>query len=117
MVSGRVVSRCQPRGAHSGAMQATTPPPPRRPGVPLGERPVAGRQCLPVEGPVAPKATRRHCWVQGPPEAPGPHHGLVLEWRQAGPAWRALVIYVVEGEDGEVTTVQQWVARSLVEPA
>jgi hypothetical protein len=41
----------------------------------------------------------------------------VLEWRQAGPGWRALVIYVVEGKAGEVTTVQQWVARSLVAPA
>ena len=40
-----------------------------------------------------------------------------MEWRQAGPGWRALVIYVVEGEDGEVTTVQQWVSRWLVEPA
>lgn len=78
---------------------------------------MARGQALPVEGPVAPKATRRHCWVQGPLEAPGPHHGLVLEWGQAGPPWRALVIYVVEGADGEVTTVQQWVAWSLVEPA
>lgn len=98
-------------------MQPVTPTPPRRPGVPLGERPVVGHGSSPIGDQVRPTGARRHCWVRGPVEAPGPHQGLVLAWRKVGSQWTAWVVYVVEDEDGEVTTVQQWVGQDLASPA
>ena len=58
---------------------------------------------------------RRHCWVTGPEDDPGPFPGLVLNWqRQDGGTWQAWVIYLV----GDVqTAVQAWVPEALLHPA
>lgn len=58
--------------------------------------------------------SRRHCWVSGPREAPGPHPGIVLAWEQRGEAWFALVSYYLE-DDGVLA--QQWLAADLLTPA
>jgi hypothetical protein len=103
-----------------------------RRGVPLGQRPVetgapapttvassAARR--PSTGPTPPEerlpTARRHCWVRGVDGAPGPHPGLLVEWRRRGTGqWEALVVYAVE-DRGAVTLVQQWLASALVSPS
>jgi hypothetical protein len=97
-----------------------------RRGTPLRDRPVVpppGTAPEPGAGPppVGPalqarQPTRRHCWVRGPDGAPGPHPGLLLEWRRTPHGeWEALVAYAVQ-EGGSVTLVQQWLPASLVAP-
>jgi hypothetical protein len=90
-----------------------------RRGVPLGQRPVETGSA-PAPAPVGeasrPSADRRHCWVRGVDGAPGPHPGLLVEWRRRADRWEALVVYAVEDRDA-VTLVQQWLASSLVTPA
>ena len=58
---------------------------------------------------------RRHCWVTGPDDDPGPFPGLVLDWqRHADGTWQAWVIYLV----GDVqTAVQTWVPEARLHPA
>ena len=82
-------------------------------GVPLRDRPIA----TPGLAPAASPARRRHCWVQGPPEAPGQHPGLVLDWSKRDGGWMALVAYLVEGDEPSPVLVQQWVSAALLEPA
>jgi len=55
--------------------------------------------------------SRRHCWVSGGPDAPGPHPGIVLEWQQRDGAWFALVAYVIEADR---VLVQQWLSARLL---
>ncbi|HET9632441.1 hypothetical protein [Terrabacter lapilli] len=55
--------------------------------------------------------SRRHVWVRGPREAPGPHPGVLLGWEQRDGQWFALVSYYLEG-DGVLA--QQWLAAELV---
>ncbi|GAA3703389.1 hypothetical protein GCM10022399_19950 [Terrabacter ginsenosidimutans] len=57
--------------------------------------------------------SRRHCWVRGGPDAPGPHPGIVLEWQKRDDRWVALVSYVIEPEG---VVVQQWLAPELLTP-
>ena len=56
-------------------------------------------------------------YLARPDGAPGPHPGLLLEWRSVGEGmWEALVAYAVQ--DGHtVTLVQQWLSAGLVSPA
>jgi len=59
---------------------------------------------------------RRHCWVIGPAEDPGPWPGLVLEWHRADAGWRARVVYLTDA-DGAQTVVQTWLDARLLRPA
>jgi hypothetical protein len=47
--------------------------------------------------PDPPRVARRHCWVTGSDDAPGPHAGIVLGWERRGERWFAQVAYVIEG--------------------
>jgi hypothetical protein len=90
-----------------------------RRGVPLGERPVeTGAAPVPAPPNAAARRppVRRHCWVRGVAGAPGPHPGLLVEWRRGAAGWEALVVYAVD-DHGAVTLVQQWLASSLVTAA
>jgi hypothetical protein len=60
-----------------------------------------------------PPPARRHCWVNGTTDAPGPHPGLVLAWEKRDDGWWALVAYFIEG-DGVL--VQQWLRGELLTP-
>lgn len=86
-------------------------------GEPLRDRPVVTPGAAPP-----PRKPQRHCWVEGPPDHPGPWPGVVVEWRRDpnGTAWSALVVYVVT-EDANATTtsttVQTWVASRFLRPA
>jgi hypothetical protein len=57
---------------------------------------------------------RRHCWVTGPDEDPGPWPGLILDWQQTATGWRAWVVYLVGPDE---IAVQAWAERSRLEPA
>ncbi len=64
------------------------------------------------EHPIPPvPPSRRHCWVRGGQDAPGPHPGIVLEWQQRDGAWFALVAYVIEADR---VLVQQWLSAELL---
>jgi hypothetical protein len=58
---------------------------------------------------------RRHCWVTGPADDPGPWAGLILDWQHTEAGWRAWVVYLI-GPDHEVA-VQGWVERDRLAPA
>lgn len=81
---------------------------PQRPGPTLADRTAQARQVA---------APRRHCWVNGPADSPGPWPGLVVEWRRDGDTWLAGVVYVVDEEHGTPVMVEQWLARDSVRPA
>ncbi|GMA86123.1 hypothetical protein GCM10025868_13730 [Angustibacter aerolatus] len=55
-----------------------------------------------------PPVSRRHCWVLGPPDAPGRWPGLLVEWARTGDVWRGRVVYVVDDE-GQAVLVESWV--------
>ncbi len=57
---------------------------------------------------------RRHCWVTGPDDRPGPWPGLVLDWEQGDAGWRAWVVYLLGPEE---LAVQGWVERARLAPA
>ena len=57
---------------------------------------------------------RRHCWVAGPEEDPGPWPGLILDWQRADTGWRAWVVYLI-GPSGDVV-VQGWVVGDKLAP-
>lgn len=59
---------------------------------------------------------RRHCWVIGPAQDPGPWPGLVLEWHRDAEGWRARVVYLTDA-DGAQTVVQTWLDARLLRPA
>lgn len=63
-----------------------------------------------------PATHRRHCWVTGPAEEPGPWPGLVLHWDRADTGWRAWVVYLV-GDGQAQAAVQCWVERDRLTPA
>lgn len=90
-----------------------------RRGTPLRDRPVSpapGEVRTPPRASRAQQPAHRHCWVRGPDGAPGPHPGLLLEWRSVGEGmWEALVAYAVQ-EGDRVTLVQQWLSAALVSP-
>jgi hypothetical protein len=77
---------------------------------------VAGPKGQRVEHPVPapPRAARRHCWVTGSDDAPGPHAGIVLGWERRGERWYAQVAYVIEDDDALVV---QWLCGDLLRPA
>ncbi|MDC5696832.1 hypothetical protein OO014_06140 [Intrasporangium calvum] len=82
-------------------------------GVPLRDRPVVTPGLAPP-----PRASRRHCWVEGPADHPGPWPGVIVEWRRDQPAgdWTALVVYVVS-EGSTSTTVHTWLSARFLRPA
>jgi hypothetical protein len=61
-------------------------------------------------------AHRRHCWVTGPDEDPGPWPGLVLHWQHSPTGWQAWVVYLVGEGEGELV-VQGWIGRERLTPA
>ncbi|GAB3689123.1 hypothetical protein [Angustibacter aerolatus] len=70
-----------------------------------------------ITRPVAagPPVSRRHCWVLGPPDAPGRWPGLLVEWARTGDVWRGRVVYVVDDE-GQAVLVESWVPSRQLEP-
>lgn len=80
----------------------------RRRGIPLRERPTL------VGGQTVSRPPRRHCWVTGPADAPGPHPGLVISWERRGEEWWAYVVWTVAADR---TVVQQWLPSHLIRPA
>jgi hypothetical protein len=58
-------------------------------------------------------STRRHCWVTGPDEDPGPWPGLILDWQHTESGWRAWVVYLY----GDGAAVQGWIERDCLRPA
>ena len=76
---------------------------------------LAERSQLSGIGAAGAASSRRHCWVVGPNDAPGPFPGLVLDWRRhEDGTWCAYVIYVVDGLE---TAVQAWVPAARLQPA
>jgi len=84
-----------------------------RRGIPLRDRPVD-----PAPDDPAPRrgAQTRHCWVDGPPDHPGPWPGVIVEWRLADDGWSALVVYVVT-EGPSSTTVHTRLPARFLRPA
>lgn len=64
--------------------------------------------------PDPPRAARRHCWVTGSDEAPGPHTGIVVGWERRGERWYAQAAYVIEGD---AALIVQWLPADLLTPA
>ena len=64
--------------------------------------------------PDPPPAARRHCWVTGSADSPGPHPGLVLGWERRGECWFAQVAYLLEDEGAFVV---HWLPADLLTPA
>ena len=56
---------------------------------------------------------RRHCWVLGAGDDPGPWPGLVAEWRRSTAGWEARVVYAV----GDASTAEDWVVAERLRPA
>ena len=81
---------------------------PRRAGLSLAERTTRTHQDA---------TPRRHCWVDGPTDSPGPWPGLVVEWRKDGEGWMARAVYVVDEGQGSPVLVEQWLTRDKVRPA
>jgi hypothetical protein len=63
--------------------------------------------------PAPPPAARRHCWVAGSDDAPGPHAGLVIGWERRETGWFAQVAYFIEGD---AAMAVQWLPTDLVSP-
>lgn len=60
---------------------------------------------------------RRHCWVVGPHDNPGPWPGLVIEWSQTyDRQWQARVVYVISDPQNG-TSVECWMPAALLRPA
>ena len=78
----------------------------RGPGLTLAER-----SQLSGIGVVSTSAPRRHCWVTGPDDNPGPFPGLILHWQRTDDSWRGWVVYLV----GELA-VQAWVHADRLQP-
>ena len=86
-----------------------------RRGPTLAQRSAATRAA--EAGPDLEALRRRHCWVIGPGEDPGPWPGLILEWhRDDAGGWRARVVYLTE-LGGAETAVQTWLDSTLLRPA
>ena len=66
---------------------------------------------------------RRHCWVQGLPDAPDRRPGLLIEWRQSeqaggGAGWEGRVVYVVtEQPSAAPVLVEAWLNAEHLTPA
>lgn len=106
---------------------------PRRPGIPLKDRPVipppnrhisggAAEQAvdmvLPAAGASAATGRRRHCWVSLPDHDGNLREveGLVLDWtKEDGTGWVAWTLYVTD--DPEARTVQEWLPAHRLRPA
>lgn len=58
-------------------------------------------------------ASRRHCWVIGPQDDPGPHPALLTAWERRGSQWFGWAIWYSE-PDGVV--VQQWLPSASLRP-
>ena len=58
---------------------------------------------------------RVHCYVQGPPEAPGWWPAVLVQWRRQGERWAAQVADVAAGD--EPVLVVAWVDAGQLRPA
>src|SRR3954468_22285560 len=66
------------------------------------------------EHPIPPvPPSRRHCWVRGTRDAPGPHPGIVTAWEQREGQWFGLVTYYLEPDR---VLAQQWLQAELLSP-
>ncbi|WP_432547850.1 hypothetical protein [Kineococcus sp. SYSU DK004] len=78
--------------------------------------PPAPAAAPPAAAPVLERPGGRHCWVQGPPEDPGPFPGLLLAWRRDGTGWLGRVAYVLLDEEQRPVLVDTWVAAEHLRP-
>ena len=65
------------------------------------------------DGDTALKASRRHCWVVGPREDPGPHPALLTAWERRGSQWFGWAIWYSEAAG---VVVQQWLPATSLKP-
>jgi hypothetical protein len=61
-------------------------------------------------------ATGRHVWVDEPPDRPGRHPGLLLEWRQDGAGRAGRVAFAVLDVDRQVVLIQRWLPADHLSP-
>ncbi|HOA57101.1 MAG TPA: hypothetical protein PKI09_03855 [Dermatophilaceae bacterium] len=98
----------------------SVPPPPRRPGLPLGERRLVSTSALEPQA-VLPTPRVRHVWVQAPSAQTGAGAmwvaGVLLRWERPAEGLRGLVAYVVADDSGSPVLVTQALAAGLIRPA
>lgn len=58
----------------------------------------------------------RHVWVDPSHPTRMPYQGLVLEWRQVGGIWTALVVYLDDQSTNRRRTVLRWVRAEHLRP-
>ncbi len=93
-----------------------------RAGAPPAPPPAAASEEPEPRAPVR-VVVRRHCWVQGLPEAAGPLPGLLVEWRQSpspgdGRRWQGRVVYVVPDREGTgPLLLEAWLDAEHLTPA
>ncbi|WP_369069708.1 hypothetical protein [Kineococcus terrestris] len=83
---------------------------------PFADPPAPPPAVPPAAVPVLERPGGRHCWVQGPPEDPGPFPGLLLAWRRDGTGWLGRVAYVLLDEDQRPVLVDTWVGAEHLRP-
>lgn len=100
------------------------PPPPRRPGTPLIDRPVHSQpptQPHPADTPttVLVPPARRHVWIApvDRKDTTMPHPGILHAWRHDSDGWQARCTYVVDDGTPEGVTITQWLAATAIRPA
>jgi len=94
----------------------STPPPPRRSGVPLGERPVFHGS---ESARALPAPSVRHVWVRAPGSQTGAAvwvAGVLLRWESGSAGVMGQVAFVVE-EGGSPVMVTQLLPASLIRAA
>ena len=98
---------------------SSSPPPPRRPGVPLGERHAS--MGPPVTEPALPAPSVRHVWVRAPvtSEGGGPAWvaGVLLRWERSEAGLLGQVAFVVTEGTSSPVLVTQLLAPSLIRAA
>ena len=97
--------------------RVAVPSPPRRPGVPLRDRPVSVDQGS--SAPSLPPPRVRHVWVAAPqPEGAGSSWaaGVLLRWEGGSDGIRGQVAFVVEDDRGGPVLVTQVLPAEMIRP-
>jgi hypothetical protein len=64
------------------------------------------------------REVRRHCWIAGDVNHPGPKPGLIIEWRRRESGlWEARVVYLQSWDPDEPVMVEKWVGEYDIRPA